>query len=209
MVASSLLGTIRRCDRLRHVLLPLLGITTAGDFSGVRMGRHNHGVRLALWKNRRRRYMRRHQRAWGSSGHYKYTSILGGPVVVVHRRHIDVGVVGDLMPSHREWDKTTDHAYLLGMLHGWPFVVTRDGRHKCPHIHGIPTINVSLTGHVLRPSFALVGFHVRAVQPARHQPGRGGAFRRGCWGAFIHQKLNSGLWPSWDPKHRTPIDPAT
>jgi hypothetical protein len=173
------------------------------------MGRINHGIRLSLWKKRRRRYMRRHQRAWNSAGTYKYLPIMGGALIVKHRRDIDVDAGTKKMPAHAAWDETTDHHSLLGTPSAWLKVVTHDGRHKTPHVHAVPPINVSSHGHVEHPKFALLGFHVRAVKSATHQPGRGGAFRRGCWGAFIHWKLSGHLWPSWDPKHRTPVDPDT
>jgi len=177
------------------------------------MGRHDHGVRVHLWNKRFLRQFRRKQREWKRAGHYHYFPIQGGPRVTVHRVKWGVVVTDAKSPGMHPWIKHRRHGGRPLLFFTYPFSLSFDGRKKLMHVHGVPPI-LSLPFFAMdHPKGYVCNVQARGVEPATHKPGRGGAFRRGCWGAFIHFKLTSrfgpGLWPAWDPKHRTPVDPDT
>lgn len=118
----------------------------------------------------------------------------------------------------RVWEPSTHlllplNAYLVDPPAG-PFIYStppweefpddRRGRGRPPH----PTL---VTPHPLfySASYEVIGYQRRRVHVGPRLTGTGGNFARFSKLAWLYYVSRTAEWPSWDPKHRTPVDPFT
>ncbi len=171
-------------------------------------GRHDHGVRRALWKKRKKRYLRRAQREQASGSLETY--IDGYTGVLVHRHSPKRHTRRYTYPSPSLEDVITE-PHGGPIIFGTPFAYTvAPATHFIPpHIHATPPTTTLGPHHRSHSKLAVLDYHHRSVihrgRQTRHLTGR----QRASWAAFLFWKKHGGffggVWPSWDPDHRTPF----
>ena len=175
-------------------------------------GRKNHGKRWAQhiirgirYRNRARRQFQSGVRWWSVDtwpvGHWKRK-----PVYAVHwqayRQPPRKDFAGFKRYVHSPFFPVVPNLHILDAYYKVP-----------PLLYFVPPIPQGLVPHSSHPIQPYLGCALRLVTCRGHKVGRRPKGTRAMWAAYIHFKVTlrhgMGMWPSWDPKHRTPVDPAT
>lgn len=170
-------------------------------------GRHNHGVRQALFLQRRKRYLRRRHRSYRI---HKNS--------LRHQRHATSKYV-----RYPKWVwkaygvKQTPRRQLLrrpvSLGHGvvpigWVLSETGGGGRSPPHWHILPTIRPYNLPHRsnLRMGFAKAIYRVVNCRGHKDNRLRGIAWKSAAAFRYFMAVHQAG-WPGWDPDHRLPVFP--
>jgi hypothetical protein len=176
------------------------------------MGRANHGVRWGIWMANAVKYRQRQRRRT----RWKYKSKHfndDGSVTVQHKPAYTFVRQQTLQPANISFSGTSQYAPLLPAPVGYLFHIQPAKQHVFPFPWSAPPVYYWHAGHRINPRSSVVGAQLRRVHFNGRKQGRLKGTCRAKWAAYIHfkdtLKDGPGMWPAWDPSHRTPVDPDT
>ena len=175
-------------------------------------GRKCHGARKAKYRVFRLRSLKRARRANKIHARNKWQFHHGPYEVNANWPWLFEGGVGKMKQRACKQDvpNHTEGVYPIGF--GAFFVVASGGSRREVAIFRVPSRLVPPPHNTHDQDVGSV-WRFKPLLHRGHKIGRQTGFGRKCWGAYRWWRATGGhaggMWPSWDPQHRTPVDPST